>query len=330
MFERFTNNARQVVVLAQEEARGLGHVHIGTEHVLLGLLGGSETGLARQVLGDLHVQLERTRQLVAQAVPPQGSPSGHIPFTPRAKKVLELSLREALALGHNYIGTEHILLGVVREGEGLGAEVLVQQGVGLDVVRAAVVGRIEKLEREGGGQVLAPLRTPAGEAATSAARELAGGAPVGTQHLLEALARTDEGLAAKVLTSLGLDADTIAARIDELGPEGTGDASPEQSGLRGMEVRLEGDEVHVVLRDAATVELARRATEQLGGPVRGDDPVASSLVGIWHASRRGLEDLLRRVNPPVEEDEGKGSSLPSVVQRAVQSRLRRRKPPAEG
>ena len=116
MFERFTDRARRVVVLAQEEARLLNHNYIGTEHILLGLIHEGE-GVAARGLESLGINLEAVRSQVVEIIG-QGSqaPSGHIPFTPRAKKVLELSLREALQLGHNYIGTEHILLGLIREG----------------------------------------------------------------------------------------------------------------------------------------------------------------------------------------------------------------------
>ena len=117
MFERFTDRARRVVVLAQEEARLLNHSYIGTEHILLGLIHEGE-GVAAKALESLGISLEAVRNQVQDIIGQGGSsPSGHIPFTPRAKKVLELSLREALQLGHNYIGTEHILLGLIREGE---------------------------------------------------------------------------------------------------------------------------------------------------------------------------------------------------------------------
>ena len=139
MFERFTDRARRVVVLAQEEARLLGHNYIGTEHVLLGLIHEDE-GVAAQALDSLGVSLGVARSQVEEIIGPgETVPSGHIPFTPRAKKVLELSLRESLALGHNYIGTEHILLGLVREGEGVGAQVLTRLGVELTRVRQRVV-----------------------------------------------------------------------------------------------------------------------------------------------------------------------------------------------
>src|SRR2546429_1392530 len=139
MFERFTDRARRVVVLAQEEARMLNHNYIGTEHILLGLIHEGE-GVAAKALESLGISLEGVRQQVEEIIGQgQQAPSGHIPFTPRAKKVLELSLREALQLGHNYIGTEHILLGLIREGEGVAAQVLVKLGADLNRVRQQVL-----------------------------------------------------------------------------------------------------------------------------------------------------------------------------------------------
>ena len=139
MFERFTDGARRAVVLAQEEARLLNHDYIGTEHVLLGLIHEHE-GVAAKALESLGTSLESVRGQVEEIIGQGGKlPSSHIPFTPRAKKVLELSLREALQLGHNYIGTEHILLGLIREGEGVAARVLVNVGADLALVREQVV-----------------------------------------------------------------------------------------------------------------------------------------------------------------------------------------------
>jgi ATP-dependent Clp protease ATP-binding subunit ClpC len=139
MFERFTDRARRVVVLAQEEARMLNHNYIGTEHILLGLIHEGE-GVAAKALESLGISLDAVRQQVEEIIGQgQQAPSGHIPFTPRAKKVLELSLREALQLGHNYIGTEHILLGLIREGEGVAAQVLVKLGADLNKVRQQVI-----------------------------------------------------------------------------------------------------------------------------------------------------------------------------------------------
>ena len=147
MFEKFTDRARRAVVLAQEESRLLNHNHIGTEHILLGVIH-EEEGVAARALVSLGVSLERARQQVESVIGAGQSPSvGHIPFTSRAKKVLELSLREALQLGHNYIGTEHLLLGLVREKEGVAAQVLMKAGVDLATVRRRVV---EILEEEAG------------------------------------------------------------------------------------------------------------------------------------------------------------------------------------
>jgi ATP-dependent Clp protease ATP-binding subunit ClpA len=139
MFERLSERARQVVVLAQEEARGLKHNYIGTEHILLGLVR-EEEGLAARVLESLDITVERVRAEVVRLV---GSgeevPSGQIPFTPRAKKVLELTLREALILGYDYIGTEHILLGLVRENEGVAARILLDFDADSEKIRNEVL-----------------------------------------------------------------------------------------------------------------------------------------------------------------------------------------------
>ena len=139
MFERFTDRARRVIVLAQEEARGLNHNYIGTEHILLGLIHEGE-GVAAKALESMGISLEAVRQEVEEIIG-QGTepPVGHIPFTPRAKKVLELSLREGLQMGHKYIGTEFLLLGLIREGEGVAAQVLVKLGADLPRVRQQVI-----------------------------------------------------------------------------------------------------------------------------------------------------------------------------------------------
>ncbi|QYC42983.1 ATP-dependent Clp protease ATP-binding subunit ClpC1 [Nonomuraea coxensis DSM 45129] len=154
MFERFTDRARRVVVLAQEEARMMNHGYIGTEHILLGLIAEGE-GLAALVLEDSGVEQGRVRAFVERETGHDGKPpSGHIPFTQRAKKVLELSLREALQLRHNYIGTEHILLGLIREGEGLAAEALVDAGADLAGLRQRLLDRVGRGSRERPPEVL--------------------------------------------------------------------------------------------------------------------------------------------------------------------------------
>jgi ATP-dependent Clp protease ATP-binding subunit ClpC len=170
LFERFTDRARRVVVLAQEEARLLNHSYIGTEHILLGLIHEGE-GVAAKALESLSISLEAVRAQVEEIIGQGGSsPSGHIPFTPRAKKVLELSLREALQLGHNYIGTEHILLGLLREGEGVATQVLVKLGADLGKVRQQVIqllsgyqGPASKGEAPSGAQASGGSKEDAGE-----------------------------------------------------------------------------------------------------------------------------------------------------------------------
>jgi hypothetical protein len=170
VFERFTDRARSVLVLAQDEARLLGHSFIGTEHLLLGLVAEGE-GVAAVVLREMDISLEAVRAKVEEAIgPPSAGPTEPPPFTPRAKKVLELSLREALQLGHDYIGTEHILLGLIREGEGVGAQVLQALGADLARVRQQVVevvrGLTESHEprklRHSAGRASAPFVRPAG------------------------------------------------------------------------------------------------------------------------------------------------------------------------
>jgi ATP-dependent Clp protease ATP-binding subunit ClpC len=158
MFERFTDRARRVVVLAQEEARMLKHNYIGTEHILLGLIheGGGVAALALEHIGiSQDAARQRVEEIIGHGTKP---PAGHIPFTPRAKKVLELALREALQLGHKYIGTEHLLLGLLREEEGVAAQVLTQLGASLDDVREAVIELLSGYsepapEAAGGGSI---------------------------------------------------------------------------------------------------------------------------------------------------------------------------------
>jgi ATP-dependent Clp protease ATP-binding subunit ClpC len=173
LFERFTDRARRVVVLAQEEARLLNHNYIGTEHILLGLIHEGE-GVAAKALESLGISLEAVRNQVEEIIGQGGSsPSGHIPFTPRAKKVLELSLREALQLGHNYIGTEHILLGLIREGEGVAAQVLVKLGADLSRVRQQVIQLLSGYQGPQGGKEAAGA-APGSASATAGQAESSG------------------------------------------------------------------------------------------------------------------------------------------------------------
>ncbi|MGH9245166.1 MAG: Clp protease N-terminal domain-containing protein [Acidimicrobiales bacterium] len=184
-----------------------------------------------------------------------------------------------------------------------------------------------------------PQRTPGAEDVWTTAAALAAGGPVGTHHVLEALARSEGTLAANALGELGVDPDALAAKLEELGVEGTRDDTPEQSALRGMEVRLEADGLHVILSDADTLEKARAVLEEVGGDrLAGRDPVAAPLVGIWQATQRTLDGMRIRVEAG-EETSGEGGSVSSAVRRAIEAQLRRLRarrpgqgepPPTEG
>jgi ATP-dependent Clp protease ATP-binding subunit ClpC len=322
-FERFSVKARKVVVTAQEEARLLKHGYIGTEHILLGLLDVPDSTAAK-VLEQLGYDKETARaDIAAVAEPGTEELSGHIPFAPSAKKTLDLALREAHQLRHTYIGTEHILLALVAaEGEDAGAKVLAQRINPISKVRTAVLASLE------GTQDVAPSPWPTGTPATedtvSVASALAGGAPVGSHHLLEAMLRAENSMAARVLRELGVDPATVAAKIDELDPETTTDANPEEAAARRMEVRLADGEVHLILRDPATVTLAEKVTELSGGPVQGVGPVAGMFVPLWRSTNQLLLEIQRVLEP--ESDGGDGSAASNVtkaVRTVLAPRLRR-------
>ena len=326
MFERFTERARSAVVLAQEQARHLGHNYIGTEHLLLGLLAEGD-GVGPVVLREAGLTL-RIVQADVEAIigRGQGSPSGHIPFTPRAKKVLELSLREALRLGDTHIGSEHILLGLLREGDGVAAQILTQHNIRLDVLRKMVEGRAE-----GGGDPVGrwpprPAYTPAADEIVAAAQQLAGGAAVGSHHLLEALARSDGSMAAQALSELGVDPDALSARLEALPLEASTDVTPDEASARKMELRVDGDEVVIVFRDADTLDRARVVLEHSGSPLRGDDPSAATFIALLRQVRTSLDEIQAALQPePAGEPAAGGRS--ALVQRVIQSRIRRSRRP---
>jgi ATP-dependent Clp protease ATP-binding subunit ClpC len=228
MFEKFSDRARRVVVLSQDEARLLNHNYIGTEHILLGLVHEDE-GVAARALRSLNVRLDAVRGEVEEIIGQGGSPpSEHIPFTPRAKKVLELSLREAIQLGHNYIGTEHILLGLVREGEGVACEVLVKLGADLPKVRARVLQLVAESSGQGtGGWIFRPsseLTAVLDEAHRVA--EARGEAEVMPIHLFLAAVEHPDGAAGRMLQTVGVDPEDLRRRVlDE-----SDDAPDDESG----------------------------------------------------------------------------------------------------
>ena len=289
MFERFTDRARRVVVLAQEEARLLNHNYIGTEHILLGLIHEGE-GVAAKALESLGISLEAVRAQVEEIIGHGGSaPSGHIPFTPRAKKVLELSLREALQLGHNYIGTEHILLGLIREGEGVAAQVLVKSGADLSRVRQQVIqvlsgytGSAVAVRRETPFRTIkstTEVRSPAVEQAWRAAWANAGGGPLRSDDLLLALLGDESSMAAKAMASLGVSLDAVRERLDELRVTGTSDEMLEEAGARRVTVRVAEGRIVVEVDDPGLAELAGG-----DGELAGDDRRAD-FRDIWSAVR---------------------------------------------
>jgi len=301
MFERFTGRARHVVVLSQEEARHLNHNYIGTEHILLGLLGEADS-IGGQVLAGFGFTIDSVREEVADKVGRgKGIPSGHIPFTPRAKKTLELSLREALAIKHNYIGTEHILLGLIREGQGVAAQIM-SEHADLREIRAAVLeavsatGSSEAAEAEEGAEgeetnavlrwlrqrltrhstsvpfrpelrsadVASPTRgTPAVEAALQQAARLAGPLPVGSHHLLLAALEDANSAASWALASLGVDLDELRAKLRSARLAGTSDEQPEQAGRRQMAINVSDEMLTIVLTDPVIVEAGKEALRTL-------------------------------------------------------------------
>jgi ATP-dependent Clp protease ATP-binding subunit ClpA len=336
MFERFTNRARHVVVLAQEEARQLKHNYIGTEHILLGLLGEPE-GYAGRVLTSFGITRDGAREEVRAMVGGgKAAPSGHIPFTPRAKKTLELALREALQLHHNYIGTEHILLGLIREGDGVAAQ-LMKQHADLLAIRTAVLdtvpagkseaarGRrwriatmagpvgllrrrsaVDPLEAEDPVEQTELRTTPAADTSLTEAARLAGAQPVGSHHLLLAALTDDNTAAAKALAALGVNLDQAKEALRSADVTGTSDEQPEDAGRRQMLIHLTDDKLTIEASDPAIIEAGRAALQAIGdaadppGTIRGDLPVCTSLSTVWQALDDSLGVIQRRAALPAE------------------------------
>jgi ATP-dependent Clp protease ATP-binding subunit ClpA len=326
MFERFTNRARHVVVLAQEEARRLQHNYIGTEHILLGLLGEPD-GLACRVLDGFGMSLEGTREEVKAIVGTgKSTVSGHIPFTPRAKKILELALREAVQLHHTYIGTEHILLGVIREGDGVGAQILKQHSPDLLPIRMAVLASLSTVPADatrgrrwlrrrsaaGPGETPEPgeqaemRTTPAADTSLSEAARLAGSQPVGSHHLLLAALGDPDTAAARALAALGVDLNQAREALRTADVTGTSDEQPEEAGRRQMLVRVTDKQLTIEATDPVIVELGRTALaalgEKAGSPnvIRGDIPASASLANVWQALHDSLEAIGRRATSPAD------------------------------
>ena len=320
MFERFTNRARHVVVLAQEEARSLRHNYIGTEHILLGLLAEPD-GLGAQALARFGMSPAATREEVKAIVGTgKGAPGGHIPFTPRAKKTLELALREAMQLHHNFIGTEHILLGVIREGDGVAAQIM-KDHVDLLTLRMAVLEILPGVQEPSGRRWLrsrspvpaagpdaarepeeqTELRTtPAADASLHEAARLAGSAPVGSHHLLLAALADPNTAAARALAALGVDLDSAKEALRTADVSGTSDEPQEEAGRRQMLVRVAEDRLTIEATDQVLLRLGREAVKAVGSQsaepdtIRGDLAAATSLSHVWLAIRDALDDVRQR------------------------------------
>ncbi len=274
MFERFTDKARHVVVRAQEEARRLDHNYIGTEHLLLGEFG-EPTGVGGRALLSVGMTLEGTREEVLGLIGRgKSAPSGHIPFTPRAKKVLELALREALQLQHNYIGTEHILLGMIREGEGVAAKIMGSHA-DLLVIRTTVLDLIDTAGFEptrgrrwsrrraiaamtsGQPAEQALSATPAADETLSEAARLAGTSPVGSHHLMLAALADPQSAAARALAALGIDLDQAKEALRGVDVTGTSDEQPEEAGRRQMTLHVSDDKLTIEAVDPVILAAAR-------------------------------------------------------------------------
>jgi ATP-dependent Clp protease ATP-binding subunit ClpA len=348
MFERFTNPARHVVVLAQEEARQLQHNYIGTEHVLLGLLG-EPRGVACQALERFGITRDGAREEVKAMIGlGKHQPTGHIPFTPRAKKSLELALREALQLHHGYIGTEHILLGLIHEGKGVAAQIMRRHAPDLVAIRMTVldlvaatpagpVGGLHWLRRRSGtglGLTVEPgepaeadeageraeLRTTraADNSLTEAAR-LAGSQAVGSHHLLLAAIGDPDTAAARTLAALGVDLEQAREALRTADVAGTSDEQPEEAGRRQMVITVTDQQVTIEARDPLIVSVGRAAVDALGGAaeppgtIRGDLPASASMAAVWQALHDSLAAIHRRATLRSEAP-GPSSNAPDADQ----------------
>ncbi len=309
----------------------MNHNYIGTEHILLGLLRQPD-GLAYGILEGVGVSLDGAREEVTAIVGPgKSEPKGHIPFTPRAKKILELSLREALALRNNYIGTEHILLGLLREGDGIAAQVL-RNHAPLLVIRATVLdlvplgeaedplfsiattartrigrrwqgllpGGRETARDEEADSTTAAFATPAADATLAEATRLAEGALVGSHHLLLAALADPQSAAARVFARLGVDLDRAKEALRTADVTGTSDELPEEAGRRQMSVQVTDDMLTIVLTDPVIVAAGKAALQAVNesSAIRGDHPAAASFATVWQALNTSLAKIADTTRPP--------------------------------
>ena len=320
----FTDRARRVVVLAQEEARLLDHNYIGTEHILLGLIHEGE-GVAARALESLDISLEAVHAQVVEIVGHGGTaPSGHIPFTPRAKKVLELGLHEALQLGHNYIGTEHILLGLIREGEGVAAQTLIRFGADLDPVRRAVIALIGGDASIAGSAVessvapsrgIRPARCGFCDVASPACGPLFTGSSgalicqrcartAAGEELPRAVTRgrmeTSDVLSALVNTAVSIE--DLAARHEPTGPppddEDAARQAIEDAFVHAMEVGADGRSLINVEDGAALADCAEQVRARVGAIVEQVEQVIEHIKFLDAATAIVWQTTLQNGRPP--------------------------------
>ncbi|HEX9767080.1 MAG TPA: Clp protease N-terminal domain-containing protein [Nitriliruptorales bacterium] len=345
MFERFTDRARRAVVAAQEAARSLNHSYIGTEHLLLGLMDPHTGGVAADVLGQLGLDHETARAWIREQIGAGQRPLAatlNIPFTPRAKKVLELSLRESLKLGHNYIGTEHILLALLDEREGVAARFIVTHATSPTLEPEAapdtVVGEARRRVIEtltGWSQEDAPAgsagrggwvghagpsvtigttargqarssdlgpTTPAVTSVLRTATDYARGAPLATHHLLAAMLDASLSLGARLLSEGGFDVAALSRPVLEHSTVGTSDETADERGARGLELRVEGGRLVVEVDDDALAEQVRLLARSLGAEGGAEAPVR---IGPTYATMPAFIDIgkaLRRSLTRAVED----------------------------
>jgi ATP-dependent Clp protease ATP-binding subunit ClpA len=345
MFERFTNPARHVVVLAQEEARQLQHNYIGTEHVFLGLLG-EPRGVACQALERFGITRDGAREEVKAMIGlGKHQPTGHIPFTPRAKKSLELALREALQLHHGYIGTEHILLGLIKEEKGVAGQIMRKHSPDLTPIRMTVldlvaatpnspvggphwlrrrysvlpgetIERGEPAEADEAGERTELRTTRAADSSLTEAARLAGPQAVGSHHLLLAAIGDPDTAAARTLAALGVDLEQAREALRTADVVGTSDEQPEEAGRRQMAIRVTDEQVTIEARDPLIVSVGRAAVDALGdtadppGTIRGDLAASASLTAVWQALHDSLVAIRRRAALPPEAAGSPGSAHP--------------------
>jgi ATP-dependent Clp protease ATP-binding subunit ClpC len=251
---------------------------------------------------------------VLEAVP-RGTtaPSGHIAFTPRAKKVLEMSLRQALKQDDKEIRPDHLLLGILAEGQGVAAQIVLRDGRTADQIRSA-------LAPAGARARAAAPRTPAAEEVLALAERLAGSAPVGSHHLLEALATVAGGAGGKALAGLGVTADALAEQIDAIDLTTTADVTPEQAAAATMTWDVDGDRAVLSTADPETVGRVRALVEQAGGPLAGDGPLAGPFISVHRALVGAAAAIHAALNPPARAEDD-----PKAVTLSLAERLRRRR-----